>query len=409
MLGNSTVSSASKIDVTESSSKALFFLTLLFFMWGFITCLNDILIPHLKQKFDLSYTQSMLIQFCFFGAYFLMSIPAGILVNKIGFKKSIVFGLVLSGFGSLLFIPASLYHQYSFFLLALFVLASGITVLQVSANPLVTLIGPEKSASSRLTMTQAFNSLGTTIAPMFGAFLILGAVSNNADGLDTSLIFPYTLIAFFLFIIGAAFSLVNLPEKNKHTQKKGSINFPVILRNKQLLLGALGIFLYVGAEVSIGSFMISYFSDLHNGEMAESQAAKYVTLYWGGAMVGRFLGIFVLRKYQPGGVLFVHCALTVTLLAITLSSGGSIAMWSLVLVGLFNSIMFPTIFSLALRGLKEHTASGSSLLCLCIAGGAIMPMIQGVVADLVTLKVAFVVPLVCYLYIAFYGALNRKQ
>jgi len=389
---------------------ALTSLTSLFLMWGFITCLNDILIPHLKAIFELSYTQSMLVQFCFFGAYFLVSLPAGNLVKKVGYQKGIVTGLVIAAIGCLMFYPAASYHSYNFFLLALFVLASGITVLQVSANPYVTLLGPQKSASSRLTMTQAFNSLGTTIAPYLGALLILNeaASSMSAPASADSVKVPYLILTAMLLILAAIFSYLKLP----HIESAETIDDEKIdgsaWQFRHLVLGAIGIFVYVGAEVSIGSFLVNFLGEADIAGLAETEAAKYLTYYWGGAMVGRFIGAVVMQKLDAGKVLGFNAMLAVLLVVIAIVSSGNIAMWAILLVGLCNSIMFPTIFSLAINGLGKHTSQGAGILCLSIVGGAIIPLLQGMLADSLTVQLAFILPVFCYLYIAFYGIKGSK-
>jgi FHS family L-fucose permease-like MFS transporter len=385
---------------------ALVTLTSLFFMWGFITCLNDILIPYLKAAFDLNYTQAMLIQFCFFGAYFVVSIPAGKLVGHIGYKKGIVTGLAIAGVGCLLFYPAASMQVYAFFLGALFVLAAGITLLQVSANPYVTILGPSKTASSRLTMTQAFNSLGTTVAPFFGAWLIFGG-SHQADSAGADAVqLPYVLLAASLFALALIFSFLKLPVIAKAESDQTSA--ASALSYKHLTLGAVAIFVYVGAEVAIGSFLVNFLAQENIAAMTESQASKYIAYYWGGAMVGRFIGAVVMRYISAGYVLAFNGAMSVLLLITAITTQGSLAMWAVLAVGLFNSIMFPTIFSLALNGLGNSTSQGSGILCLAIVGGAIIPLLQGMLADAIGLQMAFVLPILCYLFIVYYGVVGSK-
>ena len=390
---------------------ALVSLTTLFFMWGFITCLNDILIPHLKAIFDLSYTQSMLVQFCFFGAYFLVSLPAGRLVKKVGYQKGIVFGLVIAAIGCFMFYPSAEYHSYNLFLSALFVLASGITVLQVSANPYVTLLGPAASASSRLTMTQAFNSLGTTVAPYLGALFILNeaASSMTTAASADSVKIPYLFLTAILLLLAAIFSYLKLPKIDSAVVFEDEKVTGSAWQYRHLVLGALGIFVYVGAEVSIGSFLVNFLGETNIAGLAETEAAKYLTYYWGGAMAGRFIGAAVMQKLDAGKVLGFNALLAVLLIALAMLSSGALAMWALLLVGLCNSIMFPTIFSLALNGLGKHTSQGAGILCLAIVGGAILPLLQGVLADNLGIQLAFVLPLLCYLYIAFYGVSGSKS
>ena len=392
---------------------ALTSLTSLFFMWGFITCLNDILIPHLKGVFDLTYSQAMLVQFCFFGAYFIVSLPAGAIVKKLGYQKGIVLGLVIAALGCLGFYPAASMHSYPVFLMALFVLASGITLLQVSANPYVSMLGDAKTASSRLTMTQAFNSLGTTVAPFFGAFLILNhaADSMSAQASAEAVQMPYIFLAAMLLGLAAIFAWLKLPnlsvvddtEDKSEEDDSGSA-----WQHSHLVLGAVGIFVYVGAEVSIGSFLVSFFAEPSIAGLEESEAAKYIAYYWGGAMVGRFIGAAVMQKIAAGKALFFNSVLAVALILVATLSSGNIAMMAILLVGLCNSIMFPTIFSLAINGLGKHTSQGSGILCLAIVGGAIIPLIQGLLADSIGIQPSFYLPIVCYLFIAYYGLLGSK-
>ena len=404
-------------ELTVDNSKgnysfALTSLTSLFFMWGFITCLNDILIPHLKGVFNLTYSQAMLVQFCFFGAYFLVSLPSGIIVKKLGYQKGIVVGLVIAAIGCLSFYPAASMHSYPIFLLALFILASGITLLQVSANPYVSMLGDSKTASSRLTLTQAFNSLGTTIAPFFGAFLILdqAAEAISATASAEAVQMPYLFLAAMLLLLAATFAWLKLPnlsiaddDDDDSSEKSGSA-----WQYRHLVLGAVGIFVYVGAEVSIGSFLVSFLADPNIAGLEESHDAKYIAYYWGGAMVGRFIGAAVMQKIAAGKVLFVNSVAAVVLILITIVSTGSVAMVSILLVGLCNSIMFPTIFSLAINGLGKHTSQGSGILCLAIVGGAIVPLIQGLLADTIGVQSAFILPVVCFVFIAYYGLIGSK-
>jgi FHS family L-fucose permease-like MFS transporter len=429
------VSSPSTTNVTSTGSgnnnytPALVVLTSLFFMWGFITCLNDILIPHLQNVFSLSYFESMLIQFCFFFAYFVVSLPSGKLVEKIGYKKGIVIGLVTAGIGTLLFYPAAGIRSYPLFLFAFFIMASGITLLQVAANPYVAILGKPETASSRLNLTQAFNSLGTTIAPYFGSLLILTTAVKTADELKTmnfadveaykiaeavAVQYPYLGLAAVLFLIAAFFAVTKLPQIEAASQSSsagdgGSFDHhhKSAWGYKHLVLGAVAIFVYVGGEVSIGSFLVKYFSFL-DSSLVESEAGKLVSFYWGGAMVGRFVGSAVQRKINPGYVLAFNAIVAAILVSVSMATFGSIAMWSILLVGLFNSIMFPTIFTLAIDGLGKHTGQGSGILCMAIVGGAIIPLIQGLLADNIGIHHAFFLPILCYAYIAYYGIKGHK-
>ena len=398
----------------KNYSFALTSLTTLFFMWGFITCLNDILIPHLKAVFNLTYVQAMLVQFCFFGAYFLMSLPSGYIVKKVGYKKGIVIGLLIAAVGCILFYPAASLHSYPVFLFALFVLASGITLLQVSANPYVSLLGSPKTASSRLTLTQAFNALGTTVAPSFGALLILDSASDafltpaqNAESVQL----PYLLLAAMLILLAGIFAWLKLPDIMSE-QKAEAENSEAIegsaWQYRHLVLGAVGIFMYVGAEVAIGSFLVSFLAQENIAGLKENVAAHYITYYFGGAMVGRFIGAAVMQKLPAGKVLGFNATMAIILVIIAMSTSGQLAMWSILLVGLFNSIMFPTIFSLALNGLGKHTAQGSGILCLAIVGGAIVPLLQGALADSVGVQLSYVLPILCYIFIVFYGLRGSK-
>lgn len=381
---------------------ALTSLTTLFFMWGFITCLNDILIPYLKGAFNLTYTQAMLIQFCFFGAYFIVSMPAGNLVTRIGYKKGIVTGLTIAAIGCLLFYPAAELKVYALFLFSLFVLASGITILQVSANPYVSALGPQKTASSRLTMTQAFNALGTTVAPFFGAWLIFSGLEQHTSSDASAVQMPYVALAASLFFLAFIFSRLKLPQLQSSVDTQATNADAWQFRH--LKLGALAIFLYVGAEVAIGSFLVSFMSEPSIAGLTESQASKYIAYYWGGAMVGRFIGALVMQKIAAGKVLSFNALMAIVLIIVAITLDGQIAMWAILGVGLFNSIMFPTIFSLAINQLGGAASRGSGILCLAIVGGAIIPVIQGVLADTLGVQLAFVLPALCYFYIAYYGA-----
>ena len=373
---------------------------MLFFMWGFITSLNDILIPHLKSVFELNYTQAMLVQFCFFGSYFLMSIPASRLIDLVGYTKGIVIGLVVMGLGCLLFYPASIIVYYPLFLFALFVLASGITLLQVAANPFVAAVGDPETASSRLNLSQGFNSLAHTIAPLFGASLIL--TETNAEISAESVQLPYIGLAIALFAIATFFSFMKLPNIKQEDDGKFS-NEGNIWSHRNLTLGVIAIFLYVGIEVSIGGFLINFFGESDIAGMAEKEAGRYVSYYWGGAMVGRFIGSALLQKIKAERLLAFSSLGALTLILLTLSSTGLVAMWAILLVGLFNSVMFPNIFTLSIKGLGKHTSRGSGLLVMAIVGGAVIPVVQGLLADHFGLQTSFAIGLVCYGYVLYYA------
>jgi len=524
---------------------AMAVLTTIFFMWGFLTVLNDILIPHLKAVFELNYARAMLVQFTFFGAYFLMSLPAGRLVAALGYKKGIVAGLVIAALGAFGFWPAAQLHSYAAFLGALFVLATGITVLQVAANPYVALLGPERTSSSRLTLAQAMNSLGTTLGPLFGGLLILSAVSSGVPGdmhkapetvqlvqtlntaapteaveaikqapaprlvaainyasasalerlpadqvaasltpftsaqladvldklpgsvlldtlakqspqqlaalpadrltgaldkliasrLDTadsarlaavraSLLpetvqqlqsyrqkqaemvqVPYLGLGLALLALAVGVGLFKLPTLTESTERADTQHHTLMdaLRHSHVFFGVLAIFFYVGAEVSIGSFLVNYLSLPEIGHMSEQQAVRYVPMYWGGAMVGRLAGSALLMRFDPRKLLAVFAGIAGLLVLTTMLTHGTPAMGSVIAIGLFNSIMFPTIFALGIERMGPLTGKASSLLIMAIVGGALLPWIQGNLADQIGIQHAFVLPMLCYGYIVFYG------
>lgn len=406
---------------TGNNTVPLIIITILFFMWGLLTSLNDVLIPHLKSVYTLSYTQAMLVQFCFFGAYFVISLPAGALIKKLGYQNGAVAGLLIAASGCALFYPAAT-SGYAVFLIALFILASGITILQVAANPYVTVLGPARTASSRLTLTQAFNSLGTTIAPWLGGILILSGAVLSADQLAllspaeltdyrakeaATVQGPYLALAAALVGLALFFAFAKLP-KIQHTDEPGispdiSTTKESALSHKHLVLGAIGIFLYVGAEVAIGSFLINFFGEAHIANLKEADAAHLVSYYWGGAMIGRFIGFAVMRYISPGKTLAFNCFCSVLLILVATFTEGTLAMWAIIAVGLFNSIMFPTIFSMALHNLGKFTGQGSGILCMAIVGGALVPLLQGTLADTIGLQLSFLLPAACYVYILYFG------
>ena len=394
--------------------------TMLFFMWGFLTALNDILIPHLKGVFDLSYTRAMLIQFTFFGAYFLMSLPSGKIIAVLGYQRGIVIGLLTAGVGAVLFYPAASAISYPLFLTALFVLASGITLLQVAANPYVAVLGNPATASSRLNLTQAFNSLGTSIAPYFGGLFILSASLAGSGAAHApspeqlqafrlqeaaSVQLPYLGLAAALALLAGLMALLKLPvvaevEDRAH-QPPGTL--AAALKHPHLFRGAIGIFVYVGAEVSIGSLLISFFEQPDIAGLRQATAAGFVSYYWGGAMVGRFVGSALMQRLNPGKLLGGFALAACGLVVMAVFAKGSVAMWAILSVGLFNSIMFPTIFTLGIGGLGKLTSQGSSILIMAIIGGAIIPLLQGMLADTYGIQNAFLLPACCYLYIIHYG------
>ncbi|MBB6254614.1 sugar MFS transporter [Nitrospirillum iridis] len=396
---------------------------MLFFAWGFATSIVDAVIPKLKEQFSLNYTEAMLVQFAFFLAYFIVSVPAGALLARLGYLRGIVAGLVIMTLGCLLFVPASSMGLFVAFLLALFVMAGGITVLQVAANPLMSLLGTPETASSRLNLAQAFNSLGTTLGPILGSVFILSkADGDSARGVHV----PFLMIAALLVVLSVLFWFLRGREGAATDQQAGGALSLKVLRHSQLALGVVSIFVYVGAEVSIGSAMVNYLILDRTRDVAselgtwfaglvhlhdvlntpESKAAVLVSLYWGGAMIGRFIGSVVLRFARPGIVLMACSLAAALLVSLSMASSGTMAMVSILSVGLCNSIMFPTIFTIAIDGLEEETPQGAGMLCLAIFGGAVVPMITGKVADMTSLVLALIVPVACYLMIAGYGLLT---
>jgi FHS family L-fucose permease-like MFS transporter len=390
----------------------------LFFLWGFLTSLNDILVPHLKSISDFTYTKVMLVQFAFFSAYFLFSVPWSMVVNKLGYQKTMVVGLVSMSLGALLFVPAASIPSFPLLLAGLMILAAGITGLQVSANPYVLVLGRPETASSRLVLTQAFNSLGTTLAPILGGIFILSAAPLAAEQLKqlspqalhvyrmnqvASVKMPYIVISIALILLAVAIAMFKLPKIEQPAVSVGEKIKDSIWKHPNLLFGALGIFTYVGAEVSIGSFMVNYLGQPEIAGLSPKIAAGYVSFYWGGAMVGRFIGSAVLQKVKTGRLLAVCAVCTATLVTVSMLTGGHLAMWTMIAVGLFNSIMFPSIFALGVAELGPLTGTGSGLMNMAIVGGAIIPVIQGAIADHVGIHHAYLLPVICYVYILFYA------
>ena len=493
--GSSTAVASS--DSSVSYRGPLMVVTTLFFMWGFLTCLNDILVPHLKPIFDLNYTKVMLIQFAFFGAYFLFSIPSAKIIDWIGYQRSMVVGLLTMGVGAFLFVPAASAPSYPLFLGALIVLAAGITCLQVAANPYVTVLGKPETASSRLNLTQAFNSLGTFLAPFFGGLFILSAAPKAMDEIRAlapdalqayrlheaaTVKTPYVGLGIALVVLAIAIGSFKLPKIEHAQHKVGEKVNDSIWKHPNLIFGAIAIFVYVGAEVSIGSFLVNYFSQPEIGGLTEKVAASFVAFYWGGAMVGRFIGSNFLGGakasymglvtaisialillsypieshmppgYEPGvpnltwlawllvagrplfllvavasatiavvaalsggtakahtGLLLGICAIsTSALVAVSMLTNGHTAMWSIILVGFFNSIMFPSIFTLGVAELGPLTGDGSGIMIMAIVGGALIPVAQGAIADRVGIHHAFFLPVICYLYILYFALSGSK-
>lgn len=393
----------------------------LFFIFGGITSLNDVLIPKLKELFTLNWTQAMLIQTCFFAAYAIIGIPGARLVKRIGYMRGAVAGLAIMMAGCLLFIPASQTATYGLFLLALFVLASGVVIVQVVANPLISLLGPARTAHSRLTFAQAFNSLGTTVFPLVGAALILGSLANvtaaQLSGAELEAYRQAESEAIWQGYLGLAIAIGavalavwlfrNRLKGETHEASSGLAGLD-LLRRRRFGLGAASIFLYVGAEVAIGSLIINYLSEARVFGQPESVIGWMIGLYWGGAMVGRFIGSAILRVVSPGKVLAFNALGAILLILVSANTGGALAGYSLLAVGLMNSIMFPTIFSLACERLGPRLADGSGLINVAIVGGAIIPPLTGMVADASSLAFALVVPAVCYALIAGFGVFARR-
>lgn len=393
----------------QNNTVALGVLTSLFFMMGFITCLNDILIPHLKGIFNLNYTQAMLVQFCFFTAYALMSIPAGKLVEKIGYKGGVIGGFLIAALGCILFYPAAGSASYVIFLGALFILATGIVLLQVAGNPYVTLLAKPGQESTTLTLIQAFNSLATTVAPPIGAALIFVDATASLEERVSSVQIPYLGLAGFMILLAVAVALIKLPDARQIANAETEHNHDgktSVWQYKHMIFGAIGIFCYVGGEVAIGSMMINVLQEIANVD--HGRGAFYLSLYWGGAMIGRFAGSAIMTKFQPAKCLAFNATAAVVLILLAIIFGGQIAMWSLLAIGLFNSIMFPTIFSLATKGLGKFTGQASGIICTAIVGGALVPVVQGYAADTIGLLPAFLVSALCYCYIVFFALKGHK-
>ena len=391
---------------TRNYTPALLSLAVLYFMMGFITCLNDTLVPFFKSGFTLSYSESSLVQFYFFLTYGIMSIPAGKIVERIGFKNGMVIGFFIAASGALLFYPASVWHQYYLFLAALFILAIGIVMLQVAANPYITVLGPAETASSRLTLIQGVGSIGTTVAPLFGAYFILAPLKGS-DVASEAVRYPYLGIAAMLGIIAVIVFKLSLPAIKMSTADSSSLRKPKsIFSFRNLNYGAIGIFMYVGAEVSIGTFLTNYISDTLGIE--DKDASTYVAFYWGSMLIGRLLGSYLLQRIKASHVLSFCAVMAIIMIVVSISSSGTTAVWTMILVGLFNSIMFATIFSLSVNGLGSYTTQASGLLSTAIVGGAVISYAQGLLKDNVQWQIAFLLPLVCYAYILFYGLNGYK-
>ena len=406
---------------TMNNKLALLIVTAIFFMWGFITELNDVLIPHLKAVFSLSYWQAMLVQFCFFTAYLVMAIPAGRVVARVGYKLGIVFGLLIAGGGALLILPAAQLGSYNLFLPALFILASGIVMLQCSANPYVSLLGSPERAASRLNFAQAINSIGHTIGPAIGGALIFSTTALSVGELEAlpaaqraQTVQPlYLGVALALVVLAVVIFLFRLPSHDEATEhKEQHTRFADVWKYTQVKLGVLAIFLYVGAEVTIGSFVANFAMRPDIGAISVADVSRYVSGYWFGAMIGRFIGAALLLKIKPQKLLSVYAVANIALLLATVFGSGMQALWSVLAIGFFNSIMFPTIFTLVIDRLGPLTQKASSLLVMAIFGGAVIPLLQGKLVDVLfgamgdettALQWAFFLPMLCYAYVAWFG------
>ena len=421
MAVSSTAAPRADVESTDAPELRLFVMAL-FFIFGGITSLNDVIIPKLKELFTLNYTQAMLVQFCFFTAYLVVGIPGAQLVKKIGYMRGAVAGLLTMMVGCLLFIPASQTATYGLFLFALFVLASGVVIVQVVANPLISLLGPAKTVHSRLTFAQAFNSLGTTLFPIAGSALILGGLAKlSADKLSGSaldayrtaetraIVGTYTGLAIALAVVALAVFLFRNRLKGEQHEHSSPLAGFSLLKRPRFGLGALCIFLYVGAEVSIGSLIVNYLQLSRVMGLDSASAGSLIFLYWLGAMIGRFIGSYFLRILSPGLILTGVAFGAITLILISISTSGHVAGYSLLAIGLMNSIMFPTIFSLASEGLGSRAADGSGMINIAIFGGAVVPLLTGMLADLSgNLGVALLLPAACYAIIAYFGYFARR-
>jgi len=383
-------------------------------MWAFLTALNDILVPFVKELFEFGYTEAALIQFCFFGAFFIMGYPASVILDKYGYKTGIVIGLTLMGIGALLFYPASVMVYYPLFLGALFVLATGVTILQVAANPYVAVLGPPETAASRLNLAQGVNSMAKVIAPVFGGVLILSGIEVLSKEQQAEAVqMPYVGLAIALFLLASIFAFITLPnlrdldsvkESNKIVVKdKNSIfDFPY------LLLGAGAIFMYVGAEVTIASFMVNFLGEESIAGLDSKSASKYLSFYWGGLMVGRFIGAAVLQKMKSQTLLAIMAVVAIIFLITGITMTGWTAGWAIILIGFCNSIMWSNIFTLSIDGLGKFTSKGSGLLVMAIVGGAFVPLLHGYLADKIGLQSSYSVAIFCYAYILFYATNGYK-
>jgi MFS transporter, FHS family, L-fucose permease len=416
-LGADSGSARARAGRAQSYTAALVVLAGVFFIWGFATVLNDTLVPHFKSAFGLDYAQSLLVQLAFYLGYLIMGLPAAKVLERTGYKLAVVLGLLGMAVSAAIFVPAAMLESYEMFLVALFLLASSITLLQVAANPYVAVIGSPQTSSSRLNLVQAFNSLGTTLAPLFGAYLIFGrSASGTEQGAVTLTLqqraadihtveLPYILIAAVLLALAGLVFKVRLPDLGKETRRaaRAERSRHSLWRHRNLIFGVPAIVLYMICEIGIGSTLVNFISRPEIGGMTHEQAGKYTVLYWGGAMTGRFVGAWLLRWITPERLLGAASIGALALAGIAITSSGHLAMWCLIAVGLCHSIMFPTIFTLGIRGLGPLTEEGSGLLIMAIAGGALAEL-QGKLADHIGLQLSYLLPWACYLFILFYAA-----
>jgi MFS transporter, FHS family, L-fucose permease len=402
--GSITVVRAAKRNYTVP----LMLMVSLYFGIGFITALNDILIPHFKDLFHLTNVTALLVQFCFFGAYFVMSLPSGWIVGRIGYKRGVVAALSVMGLGLLLFLPASVIIFYPLFLFALFVVGSGLALLQVAINPYVGALGSPETASSRLNLAGFFNSLATTTAPKVGAAFIFIAAGASAAQLARSVRMPYAILATCAFAMAIITAFVQLPDVVEKDEIEAASDGSA-WGFSHLRLGAFAIFFYVGAEVAIGSVMINFLGQPSMGGLSHEAAALYVSYYWGGTMVGRFIGFFALRWIRAQRALAFVSLIASLLVITTIATHGNVAMWAIVSCGLFNSVMWPCIFPLSLKGLGRFTSQGSGILVTMVVGGAVIPEIQGFLADSFGYQRSFIIVLLCYTYILFFALRGHRN
>lgn len=420
-IGAAGATTAGQAGAGASYRSALTLLASLFFMWGFITVINNTLLPHLRSVFDLSYTQTTLIESVWFIAYFIASIPSAKLIERIGYQRSLVTGLLIMAAGALGMVPAASLPSYGVTLVMLFVIASGITLLQVAANPYVAVVGPPETASSRLNLVQAFNSAGTMLAPSFGAYLILGrsrggtaeqgTVLTQAERLADaqSVILPYLLVAGVLVVLAVVIARFPLPAMGSATNRvtREERRNHSLWRHRNLVFGIPAIFIYLIAEIGVANLFVNFVSQPQIANLTNEQAGHYLTFLWGGMMIGRFAGSAIMQRIPAETVLAAFSIGAFIVMLITVFTTGPVAMWSLILVGLFHSIMFPTIFTLGIRGLGPLTEEGSGLLIMAIAGGALV-VVQGWLADRYGLQLSFLLTAACELYILFYALWGAK-